>query len=74
MNFPYLIKCIIRTLWRRHGKSLFACVAKYDSLASEILRLMIFLDRSRIKRTLFTSGKGVLTDDWKLSEATIVND
>jgi tetratricopeptide (TPR) repeat protein len=45
-------------------------VSNRDPLASEILRLMAFLDGTRIQKELFEVGGKNLTNQWKLSKAT----
>jgi len=44
-----------------------------DPLASEILRLMAFLDGTKIQIELFEAGGKSLTADWRLSKATVFN-
>jgi tetratricopeptide (TPR) repeat protein len=48
-------------------------VDKRDVLASEILRLMAFLDAAKIPKELFEVGHGKLSSDWNLSTATPKN-
>ena len=57
----------VATTW----KISFEEVDDRDPLASEILRLMAFLDGSKIQKELFEEGGKALTDEWKLSKATI---
>ena len=44
-----------------------------DPLASEMLRLMAFLDSTKIQIELFEAGGKSLTADWRLSKAAPVN-
>ena len=48
----------------------FAEVEQQDPLASEILRLMAFLDGAKIQIELLHAGCKVLDNEWRLSEAT----
>ena len=56
----------VATTW----KISFEEVENRDPLASEILRLMAFLDGAKIQKELFEAGGKTLTDEWKLSKAT----
>ena len=60
-------KHTVATTW----KISFEEVDARDPLASEILRLMAFLDGTKIPRELFVAGGKSLTTDWRLSNATI---
>ena len=55
----------VATIW----KMSFDYIVEQNLLASEIPQL-IFLDSSRIQKELFTAGREVLTDNWRLSKAT----
>jgi len=59
----------VATTW----KISFDQVDKQDPLASEILRVIIFPDGSKIQKDLFTAGREVLTDNWRLSKATLLD-
>src|SRR5436305_10663306 len=59
----------VATTW----KISFAEVDRQDPLASEMLRLMPFLDGAKIHKDIFETGSKILTNDWKLSKATIYN-
>src|SRR5436305_1317660 len=59
----------VATTW----KISFADVDRQDPLASEMLRLMPFLDGVKIHKDIFETGSKILTNDWKLSKATIYN-
>ena len=59
----------VATTW----KISFDQIDKQDPLASEILRVIIFLDGSKIQKDLFTAGREVLTDNWRLSKATLLD-
>ena len=58
----------VATTW----KISFTRVDQQDPLASEILRLMIFLDGSKIQKDLFTAASEVLNENWRLSKATLL--
>ena len=57
----------VATTWKISFKE----VEDRDPLASEILRIMAFLDGAKIQKELFEEGGKTLTDEWKLSKATI---
>src|SRR5579859_1716014 len=60
-------KHTVATTW----KISFDEVETRDPLASEILRLMAFLDGTRIQMELFEAGGKSLTAGWRLSNATM---
>ena len=56
----------VATTW----KISFAAVEQQDPLASEILRLIAFLDGAKIQMELLQARCEVLDNEWRLSEAT----
>ena len=66
MSHKVYYEYTVATTW----KISFDEVDNRNALASEILRLMAYLDGARIQKELLEVGGKTLTEEWKLSKAT----
>ena len=67
MSHKIYYQATVATTWELSFKE----IDKQDPLASEILRLMTFFDVTKIQKVLFETAAKLLTNEWRLSKATL---